>query len=134
MVAPNSTTLIVEWNPVSGGLQNGIIRGYKLIYKKPGESEEHIVRVTPGTAVRCSVNNLEKFTVYSFRVLAFTIKGDGPTFDMSEMTAQDGKNWLFIFIQNCLSELPCPSNHLIYLARSEPVYLTVSFCHRRNFN
>lgn len=90
IVATNSTSLILEWNPVPIFLQNGIIRGYKIIYKKPGEIEEHTVRVTPGTAVRGQINKLERFTEYNFRLLAFTVKGDGSALDWLYVTPEDG--------------------------------------------
>ena len=62
-----------------------------MIYKKVGDSNEQTIQLASGSAVSITVDNLEKFTVYDLRLLAYTIKGDGPSFDMVQMTDQDSK-------------------------------------------
>ena len=90
--ATGPTKIVLDWSPVPLAFQNGIVRGYKVIYKKTGEISEQILRLTPATVVSTTIGHLGKFTMYSFRLLAFTIKGDGPSLDMVQMTHQDSKS------------------------------------------
>ena len=73
---------------------NGIIRGFKLFYKKksPGGSPTTTLTINNGAARTKTVTSLAKYTEYEFQVLAFTSVGDGPRSSVEvERTMEDGR-------------------------------------------
>ena len=74
----SSTALITKWNPVPLGFVHGRLRGYRVLYKEKNNpsAQYTIITVPPGIRMQI-ISNLKKFTYYTIRVLAFTIKGDG---------------------------------------------------------
>ena len=78
LVRSDSWSIVVEWKPVPLGYENGVIRGYRLVYsvKDSGSSvsmaDESIYSVN--TAV---LSGLDFDTWYSIRVAAFTRVGSG---------------------------------------------------------
>lgn len=57
---------------------HGILRGYRVLYKKTNEPSAPYTKITVSPGVRMKeIYGLKKFTYYTIRVLAFTIKGDG---------------------------------------------------------
>ena len=78
LVRSDSWFIVVEWKPVSRGCENGVIKGYRLVYsvKDAGNSmsmtDESIY--SENTAV---LSGLEFATLYSIRVAAFTSVGSG---------------------------------------------------------
>ena len=73
-----STSILVTWGEVPPDKQHGHIRQYTVIYKKiPGGTD----RTVTVMARRVELKDLEKFSVCDIRVLAATIKGDGPPSD-----------------------------------------------------
>ena len=79
--AGSPKSILVTWNPVPFIDRNGVIKGYKIIYRDltsgssttknisaTGENEQQII----------TLEELAEFTNYSIRILAFTSKGDGP--------------------------------------------------------
>lgn len=68
---------------------NGIIRGFKLLYEKAGNSSKK--NFPRKTTLSYLLNGLDKCTQYSFKILAYTIS-DGPyTSLIQKTTAEDGK-------------------------------------------
>lgn len=74
----SSTALRITWDPVPPGFVHGILRGYRVLYKKTNEPSVPYTKITVSPGVRMKeIYGLKKFTYYTIRVLAFTIKGDG---------------------------------------------------------
>ena len=72
----SSTSLMVTWNPVPKGFTHGIVLGYLVLYKK--EKDSHYSYANKTSLVNSAeLTNLDKFTMYVVKVLAFTIKGNG---------------------------------------------------------
>ena len=79
----SSRSINVSWSPVPLEDRNGIIQGYKVIYRAlpNGNNETEIVNATINDQDKGQTLTLEKlneYTNYSIRVLAFTAFGDGP--------------------------------------------------------
>ncbi|PFX30100.1 Receptor-type tyrosine-protein phosphatase F [Stylophora pistillata] len=80
---PNSSTVLrttmedASWQLPWEDSRQGIIKGFKLFYKKKDSGPEISLTIDNGnTSTR--VTMLDKFTEYEFQVLAFTSAGDGP--------------------------------------------------------
>lgn len=88
----SSTSLKVTWGEVPKGFVHGILRGYRVFYKRTGDEINNYLNSTTGPTKReLHVTGLEKFTEYSVKVLAFTIKGDGTVSgNISVSTDEDG--------------------------------------------
>ena len=79
----SSKSINVSWSPVSFQERNGIIEGYNVMYKAlpNGKDKKKIVNVTindQNEEQTLTIGELNEFTNYSIRVLAFTAVGDGP--------------------------------------------------------
>ena len=99
----SSTALRITWDPVPPGFVHGILRGYRVLYKKTNEHSAPYTKITASPDVRMKeIYGLKKFTYYTLRVLAFTIKGDGadsPPVNVS--TDEDSK---YQGIQHCICQ------------------------------
>ena len=85
----SSTSISVTWGEVPADKQHGDIIHYTVIYEKKEGGTEKRKTVTTRTA---ELKDLEKYTEYSIKVLAATIKGDGPPSDpIIVRTDQDSK-------------------------------------------
>ncbi|XP_075216136.1 cell adhesion molecule Dscam2-like [Lycorma delicatula] len=88
--AISSQSLRVRWEPPAPEHHNGILQGYKVIYKHvnppPGRLADAEVKKT--TNLETNLHGLSKFANYSIRVLAFTTGGEGiqsaPIFCLTE--------------------------------------------------
>lgn len=101
-VRPDSKTsrsITISWASVSDSLKNGIITGYRVIYRAlpNGINSTVTVNASEGsesereTTVK-TLYGLNEFTNYSVRVLAFTVKGDGPpSVAITFQTEEDSK-------------------------------------------
>jgi hypothetical protein len=70
---------------------NGIVRGFKVYYQNADGSSPKIKNYLGNVTLQYVLDGLEKFTNYSFLVLAYTIK-DGPYSNIATIqTEQDGK-------------------------------------------
>ena len=88
----SSTDIFVQWDEVPVEEQNGEILHYTVIYRKTegGEAEKRKQVNSPTRNVQ--LTNLTKYTYYSTRVLAATVKGDGPPSDPIQVgTDEDSK-------------------------------------------
>ena len=88
----SSTSITVSWRLPPEGSRHGIIKGYKLFYKKKGsDSATFLTLDNIKTSER--VTELDKYTKYEFQVLAFTSAGDGPNSStVFKTTMEDGAN------------------------------------------
>ena len=88
----SSTSITASWRLPPEGSRHGIIKGYKLFYKKKGsDSATFLTLDNIKTSER--VTELDKYTKYEFQVLAFTSAGDGPNSStVFKTTMEDGAN------------------------------------------
>ena len=93
VTAKSSTSVTASWQLPPASAQNGIIRGFKLYYKKKDSSGSQTVELINSGSIRSKVvNGLDKFTEYEFQVLAYTSVGDGPKSSKKyQRTNEDGK-------------------------------------------
>lgn len=93
MHAITSTSVVAAWQLPPADSRNGIIAGFKLLYKTKGSADSPtMLPIDDGSILIKFITGLEKFRQYEFQVLAFTSAGDGPTSAVEvERTKQDGK-------------------------------------------
>ncbi|XP_021359106.1 neogenin-like isoform X7 [Mizuhopecten yessoensis] len=73
----SSESIIVRWEPPPEDSQNGVITGYKIKYKKRGDSRAETV-TTDGNRRLYALTDLTKDTEYQVRISALTVNGSGP--------------------------------------------------------
>ncbi|PFX13899.1 Down syndrome cell adhesion molecule-like protein Dscam2 [Stylophora pistillata] len=90
----SSISIIASWQLPPKNSRNGIIRGFKLYYKKKGSSGAGRMQSINNQATHNKVvTGLEKYTEYEFQVLAFTSVGDGPKSSVKiSRTKEDEEN------------------------------------------
>ncbi|NWT91403.1 SDK2 protein, partial [Urocynchramus pylzowi] len=77
-VATSSSSLTVRWSDIPEADCNGLILGYKVLYKEKGSEERARFWLAEGNASRSAqLTGLAKYTLHEIRVLAFTRMGDG---------------------------------------------------------
>ncbi|NWZ39596.1 SDK2 protein, partial [Brachypodius atriceps] len=77
-VATSSSSLMVRWSDIPEADCNGLILGYKVLYKEKGSQARSRFWLAEGNASRSAqLTGLAKYTLYEIRVLAFTRMGDG---------------------------------------------------------
>ena len=93
VTAKSSTSITASWQLPPVADRNGIIRGFKLCYKRKDSSGSQTVKtINDGSIWNKVVTGLDKFTEYEFQVLAYTSVGDGPKSSKEyERTNEDGK-------------------------------------------
>ena len=88
----SSTSITVSWRLPPEGSRHGIIKGYKLFYKKKGSDSVTFLTLNNIKTLE-TVTELDKYTKYEFQVLAFTSAGDGPNSStVFKTTMEDGAN------------------------------------------
>ena len=89
----NSSSVTAYWQLQPEISSNGIIRGFKLFYRKNSSvGLPSILTIKNGTIHSQDITGLDKYTKYEFQVLAFTSVGDGPrSAVLVEITREDGK-------------------------------------------
>ena len=94
VTAISSTSVTASWELPLPDDRKGIIKGFKLFYKKKGSSESQTVEpIISGSIQNKVVTGLDEYTEYEFQVLAYTSVGDGPKSSKKyERTKEDGKN------------------------------------------
>ena len=92
LVRSDSWSIVVEWKPVPKGYENGIIKGYRLVFsvKDSGDSVSMVDEsiYSENTAV---LSGLEFATLYSIRVAAFTSVGSGKFSESVEVRTKSCK-------------------------------------------
>lgn len=77
-VTVTSTVIQVSWGNVSQEDQNGLILGYRIVYRlSSGDVHPYFKIVNDSSTSSVNVTELKKFSWYSVQVLAFTGVGDG---------------------------------------------------------
>ena len=98
----SSTSITASWRLPPEGARHGIIKGYKLFYKKK-DSDSATSLTLNNIKTSRRVTKLDEYTEYEFQVLAFTSAGDGPNSStIFKTTTEDGEN----------HSLRCFSQHL----------------------
>ena len=88
----SSTSITASWRLPPEGSRHGIIKGYKLFYKKKGSDSVTFLTLN-NIKTSEKVTELDKYTKYEFQVLAFTSAGDGPNSStVFKTTMEDGEN------------------------------------------
>ncbi|XP_068675598.1 cell adhesion molecule DSCAML1-like [Montipora foliosa] len=78
VTANTSTVIVASWQLPSPDSRNGIIRGFKIFFRKKGsDNRPETIFVSTASMYKIPVTGLAKFTEYEFHVLAFTSAGDG---------------------------------------------------------
>ncbi|NXV03760.1 SDK2 protein, partial [Cettia cetti] len=76
--ATSSSSLLVRWGDIPEADCNGLLLGYKVLYKQKGSEAPAQLWLAEGNASRSAqLSGLAKYTLYELRVLAFTRMGDG---------------------------------------------------------
>ena len=88
----SSTSILVSWEEVQGGLRNGIITRYNITYQSLTENDNGTVQAGPNDH-HANLTGLKEFVEYNISVVAFTVKGDGPPFVFVVRTDQDSKSY-----------------------------------------
>ncbi|NXS62977.1 SDK2 protein, partial [Brachypteracias leptosomus] len=77
-LATSSSSMLVQWGDIPQADCNGLILGYKVMYKEKGSDARARFWLAEGNATRSAqLTGLGKYTLYEIRVLAFTRMGDG---------------------------------------------------------
>ncbi|XP_010001108.1 PREDICTED: protein sidekick-2-like [Chaetura pelagica] len=77
-LATTSSSMLVQWNGIPEADCNGLILGYKVMYKEKDSEVRAQFWLAEGNASRSAqLSGLGKYTLYEIRVLAFTRMGDG---------------------------------------------------------
>ena len=95
--ATSSTSISVSWDPVTADDRNGIIKGYIVNYQAlpNGYIDAKFLNITneeQNYRQTLILDNLNEFTNYSIRLLAFTVFGNGPaSVGQAVKTLEDSK-------------------------------------------
>ncbi|XP_062448077.1 protein sidekick-2 [Rhea pennata] len=77
-LAITSSSVLVRWNDIPEADCNGLVLGYKVLYKEQDAEAPARFWLVEGNASRSAqLAGLAKYTLYEIRVLAFTRIGDG---------------------------------------------------------
>ena len=89
----SSTSIKASWQLPPEDSINGVVRGFKLYYKKRGSTGLLNTSTIGNETIRTKdVIGLDKYTRYEFQVLAFTSVGDGAiSLAKVARTKEDGK-------------------------------------------
>ncbi|XP_043956286.1 protein sidekick-2 isoform X1 [Gambusia affinis] len=76
--ATTSSSILVRWGEVQEADRNGLILGYKVVYKeKDSDTAPHFWAVEGNNSHSVQLTGLGKYVLYEIQVLAFTRIGDG---------------------------------------------------------
>jgi len=91
VIATSSTSVVLSWSPLPNTkCRNGVLRGYRVVYKQIQRGSIEYKNITSSSTITTDVSGLDKYTEYSFQVLAYTVK-DGPwSNEMKTKTNEDG--------------------------------------------
>ncbi|NXY79293.1 SDK2 protein, partial [Glareola pratincola] len=77
-LATSSSSMLVRWSDIPEADRNGLILGYKVMYKEKDSDTRVQFWLAEGNASRSAqLSGLGKYVLYEIRVLAFTRIGDG---------------------------------------------------------
>ncbi|XP_028935753.1 protein sidekick-2 isoform X1 [Ornithorhynchus anatinus] len=77
-LATTSSSMLVRWNEIPEADRNGLVLGYKVLFKeKDSDGQTQFWPVEGNTSRSVQLTGLAKYVLYEIRVLAFTRVGDG---------------------------------------------------------
>uniref|UniRef100_G3TZH8 Sidekick cell adhesion molecule 2 n=1 Tax=Loxodonta africana TaxID=9785 RepID=G3TZH8_LOXAF len=77
-LATTSSSMLVRWNEIPEADRNGLVLGYKVVYKEKDSDAHPRFWLVEGNASRSAqLTGLGKYVLYEVQVLAFTRIGDG---------------------------------------------------------
>ncbi|XP_057572172.1 protein sidekick-2 [Hippopotamus amphibius kiboko] len=77
-LATTSSSMLVRWSEVPEADRNGLVLGYKVLYKeKDSDSQPRLWLVEGNSSRSAQLTGLGKYVLYEVQVLAFTRIGDG---------------------------------------------------------
>ncbi|XP_074927998.1 protein sidekick-2 isoform X4 [Chelonoidis abingdonii] len=77
-LATTSSSMLIRWNEIPEADRNGLILGYKVVYKeKDSDARAQFWPVEGNASHSAQLAGLGKYVLYEIRVLAFTRIGDG---------------------------------------------------------
>uniref|UniRef100_A0A452TQQ4 Sidekick cell adhesion molecule 2 n=1 Tax=Ursus maritimus TaxID=29073 RepID=A0A452TQQ4_URSMA len=77
-LATTSSSMLVRWSEIPEADRNGLVLGYKVIYKeKDSDSQPRFWLVEGNSSRSAQLTGLGKYVLYEVQVLAFTRIGDG---------------------------------------------------------
>lgn len=81
---------MVTWTTVPHGFVHGNLLGYKVFYRRQEDQNIEFSNITTSN-LKLELKNLDKYTVYVMKVLAFTSKGNGVmSSNVTKITDEDG--------------------------------------------
>ena len=90
VMATNSTTIKASWHISPGDSERGIIKGFKLFYKRKDVVGLPSMLTINGSDIRTYyATGLDKNTEYELQLLAFSLTGDGPKSSVKIMRTMD---------------------------------------------
>lgn len=90
--AISSTDIQLSWDQVNVNEQNGVIKGYKVSWKREGlDTEVDVLNIMTYT-----VGGLDIYTAYNFSVLAYNDAGDGVSSLLREVRTESIGQYFFI--------------------------------------
>ena len=110
-ISRSSTSVQIQWHTIPTSYRNGIIIGYRVHLVHSQNSHKAVNRTTDASVREVFINGLEKFTSYYFRVLAFTVKGDGKSSIPSVVTTdEDGRPSSIVIATEAVQVAGYPKN------------------------
>ncbi|XP_020858152.1 protein sidekick-2 [Phascolarctos cinereus] len=77
-LATTSSSMLVRWNEIPEADRNGLVLGYKVVYKeKDSDSQPQFWLVEGNSSLSAQLTGLGRYVLYEIQVLAFTRIGDG---------------------------------------------------------
>ena len=87
----SSTRILVQWDEVLVDKQHGEIKHYLVTYQKT-EGGDKLIKIVNAPTQEAKLTELAKYTYYSIRVSAATVKGYGPaSIPIDVRTDEDSK-------------------------------------------
>ena len=96
-----STSLFIHWRPVPANHQNGIILGYRIMYKKSAGEDTLETKNVSARTTTTELKNLTKFTEYSITILAYTSKGNGVRAKFFTASTTEDSKYLISLPRRC---------------------------------
>ncbi|XP_044531087.1 protein sidekick-2-like [Gracilinanus agilis] len=77
-LATTSSSMLVRWNEIPEADRNGLVLGYKVVYKeKDSDTQPQFWLVEGNSSLSAQLTGLGRYVLYEIQVLAFTRIGDG---------------------------------------------------------
>ena len=89
LAAPNSTTLLLHWEPPEEDPRDGMILQYSIVCRF-GDGDSLPPRNSPASSQSLGITDLHPFTNYNCCVSAQRTNGNSPESCISETTPEDG--------------------------------------------